>query len=86
VQLHVRVNGDGKVDVLGVGTCDAADAATQGDCLYLVTAGVPLTLDAIAHTGTTFEKWTSTACAGQGPLCSLTPVLAVTNVNAKFKH
>ncbi len=83
--LHVKVSGAGNVDVVGIGVCGAA-AAPNAECTYTVTLGVVLSLKATANPDATFDKWSTTACANQGPICSLTPVLPSTDVQAKFRE
>ncbi len=78
IQLHVKITGNGRIDVVGIGSCDT-------DCTYSVAAGVPVTLKAVPDNGAMFEKWTSSTCAGQGSTCVATPTVSPTDVSAKFK-
>jgi hypothetical protein len=82
VLLHVLVDGDGQVELVGVATCDSA-APQRGDCELPARARVPATLVATPHDGKMFERWTSTACAGQGATCTTTPIVPM-DVVAKF--
>jgi hypothetical protein len=85
VQLRVRISQDGKVLVEEVGMCDS-EGWPGGDCRFTVTAGVPLILRAIPHTGHVFERWTSTACAMAPATCMLTPIAPMTEVRARFEQ
>ncbi len=84
VSLVVVIMGHGSIAIANVGTC--TDLAPNHQCTFAVTAGVPRQLVATGTGGDEFEKWTSTACAGQDATCSMTPILPTTMVSAKFKN
>jgi len=84
VQLHVRVNDGGAVEVVGVETCDAT-GPDQGDCRFDVAPDMELELRAVPHSGFRFDRWTSEACSTAGMTCLLTP-LAPIEVRARFVH
>jgi hypothetical protein len=85
VRLTVQVMGKGSVVVEGAGTCSSQDP-DKGNCMYDVAAGVPLTAQAMAITGTDgFMMWSSITCAGQGVRCVFTPI-APTMITARFGH
>jgi hypothetical protein len=80
--LHVRIDGDGRVELVGIATCDSAPPQ-GGDCELLAKVGVRATLVATPHDGQVFERWTSTACGGEGASCTITPTARM-DVAAKF--
>ena len=84
-QLRVKISKSGKVHVEAAGSCDS-EGPQEGDCLFTVTAGVPLTLRAIPHGGFTFKEWTSHACENAGSTCVLTPDAPLTEVHAEFER
>jgi hypothetical protein len=83
VALTVTIAGRGTVTVSAIGSCN--DSAPQHTCTFPVPPGVQRTLDAIPADDQRFDKWTSTACANQGPTCIVTPTADMT-VSAKFAH
>jgi hypothetical protein len=83
VSLAITIQGEGKVSVEHVGTCDSK-GPTQGSCMFNVTAGMARQLEAIAGKDREFVSWTST-CTGTSSTCSLTPVMSLTHVGAKFE-
>lgn len=83
VLLHVRVDGDGEVQIQDTGTCDS-EGPEHGDCRFSATAGVALLVRAAPHAGFRFERWTSAACGMAGLICQLTPIDPLTELHAKF--
>jgi hypothetical protein len=81
--LNVVIEGHGKVTVESVGTC-ASDGAEEGNCTFPVPSGIALQLSAVPNKDREFISWTST-CSGVVKTCTLTPVMAVTQVGAKFE-
>lgn len=85
VRLTVQIMGKGSVIVDGVGACSSQDP-DKGNCMYDVVAGVPLTAQANPiDASDVFMMWSSIPCAGQGPRCRFTPLIA-TVVAARFGH
>lgn len=83
IALQVKVDGDGKVAIDGVGECDPSGGGPMGNtCTMQVPAG-PITLTAIVDEKP-FERWTSIICAGQGATCHVTLNINAT-VGAKFR-
>jgi hypothetical protein len=83
VSLVVAIDGDGKVTVEGFGNCDS-DSPSQGTCTFSVPAGVMRRLKAVEDDDREFVSWTST-CAGSSSSCTVTPVMSLTHVGAKFE-
>lgn len=83
VSLAIVIEGHGKVSVDKVGMCDS-ETAPEGSCMFAVTPGVAQQLKAVANKDREFVSWTST-CAGTSSTCTLTPVMALTSVGAKFE-
>jgi hypothetical protein len=81
VIIHVHVMGKGTVTVNQ--TACNAQSTMPNDCMIPVPPAVPATIKAIDGSDT-FAMWASTACAGQGATCILTPIAPVTDVAAKF--
>jgi hypothetical protein len=83
VSLRITIEGHGKVNIDGVGGCDS-DSESEGKCTFAVPANLPRDLKAIANQDRVFVAWTST-CVGTSPTCTLTPVMLLTQVGAKFE-
>lgn len=83
VSLVITIEGKGRVTVDGAGTCDS-DGPSQGNCMFSVTAGVMRQLKALENKDREFISWTST-CSGSSSTCTLTPVMSLTQVGAKFE-
>lgn len=83
VQLNVRIDGKGNVDVMGAGMC-ASDGPQKGDCTFMVPAGMQRTARATGKGGEMFTRWTSIVCAAQGATCTFTPFLT-TSISARFE-
>jgi hypothetical protein len=81
INLHVHVDGNGGVTAVLFGTCDSEHAL---DCVFTAPAGVLVTLVATPHSDARFDRWTSSACAGQPAICTITPAQDV-QVVAKFR-
>jgi hypothetical protein len=85
VRLRVQVEGKGSVQIDGRGTCSSTDPS-HGDCMYDIPLGVAQRVQAVAiDPNQTFAGWTSFVCAGQGSMCTFTPLVA-TAVAAKFSR
>jgi len=83
VSLQVHIEGHGKVAVDALGNCDS-ETAPKGNCTFTVAANAAHQLDAITSGSREFIGWTQT-CTGNATTCSITPVMAVTLVGAKFE-
>lgn len=81
--LSVVIEGHGKVSIEMVGTCDS-EGPQEGNCTFPVPTGVALQLNAVASKDREFISWTST-CSGTLKTCTLMPVMALTQVGAKFQ-
>ena len=81
--LDVKISGRGKVVVDGIGTCDSQIA---DHCMFGVSAGAMLELEAIAHAGARFDKWDSPTCAQDDETCTVVAAAPITFVKAKFKN
>lgn len=79
--IHVKIMGKGTVTV-GDQLCDDKGPA-NGDCMLHVTRGIPVFITA-HDDNEQFQRWTSTACGGQGAVCTLTPILPMIDVTAMF--
>ena len=85
VKLRVQVEGKGSVQIDGRGTCSSQDPS-HGNCMYDIPLGVAQRVQAVAiDPDQTFTGWTSFVCAGQGPMCTFTPLVA-SAVTAKFSR
>jgi hypothetical protein len=82
VSLIVTIAGKGKVSIDKVGTCDSETSG--GTCMFDVTPGVMRSLKAIENKDREFISWTS-LCSGSTMTCTVTPVMALTYVGAKFE-
>jgi len=83
IALQVKVDGDGKVSIDGIGDCEPSGSGPMGDtCMMQIAAG-PVTITAIAA-DKPFERWTSLICAGQDASCHVTLTVNAT-VGAKFR-
>ncbi len=79
LQLNVRVDGTGRLDIDGVGEC------AKRECTFTVERR-PLTIRAVeTDPRKPFEKWTTPNCAGQPTTCTYQPQMGMTTVGAKFK-
>lgn len=85
VVLHLQIDGQGSVVVVGGGTCDSSSGMPPGNCLMNVLPGIPLQLDATPHAGSQFQNWSGGPCDGQGATCVVTPTMSV-DIQAKFKN
>jgi hypothetical protein len=84
-QLHIKVDGQGGISVLGVGTCDSAPPQ-NGDCRFDVFLATPLHAEGYGHPGWRFDKWTDGPCQDDHEdSCNFTPT-GPTNLNAKFRR
>lgn len=83
VVLMVSIEGRGKVEIEKVGTCDS-EGPTAGACMFSVAPNIARQLKAIENDDREFISWTST-CSGSTTSCSVTPVMALTQVGAKFQ-
>jgi len=81
--LKVKISDQGVVHVPGHATCDS-QLAPGDTCIYTVTLGAPLTIEAEPHEGRYFEQWRD-ACSGQPRFCTLIPFGDETKVEAKFR-
>lgn len=83
VMLEVYLDGEGKIVVESVGECDER-SASDDRCVFSVTPNVPRELRAIRGDDSDLEHWFG-ACAGETPVCTVTPTTSVTRVGAKFR-
>lgn len=83
IDLHVHIDGAGRVVLLSGPVCDS-DAPAKGDCHISVRAGVPQTATAEPHDHFMFDRWTSMTCATAGETCVLVPVGA-TSLSVRFR-
>jgi hypothetical protein len=83
VLLMVSIEGHGKVSVDKVGMCDS-DAPSAGACMFSVAPNIARQVKAIESKDREFISWTST-CSGSTTSCSVTPVMALTQVGARFE-
>lgn len=81
--LNVVIEGQGKVSIEGVGSCDS-EGPMAGNCTFPVATGVALQINAVENKDREFVSWTAT-CSGTVRTCTLTPVMALTQVGAKFQ-
>lgn len=81
VALEVTIDGDGRVAIDGLGTCDSSHSRL---CMFTVLQNQRYRLKAIAGDDRSFESWSS-ACAGDAETCDVTPVSARTRVGAEFE-
>jgi len=84
--LHVQVEGQGRVVITGIGSCDSA-APQKGDCWFGVLLDAAVSAQAVAHTDWRFDKWTTMTCGGDNAnnaTCDFTPS-AATSITAKFR-
>jgi hypothetical protein len=85
VRLRVQIDGKGSVQIDGRAPCSSQDPS-HGNCMYDIPLGVAQRVQATAiDPDDVFTGWTSLVCAGQGAMCTFTP-LAATAVTAKFSH
>ena len=83
VSLVIAIAGHGKVTIEHVGNCDT-ESPSGGNCTFLVPAGSMQQLKAVEANDREFISWTST-CSGSAANCTLTPVMALTQVGAQFQ-
>jgi hypothetical protein len=82
--LRVTIQGAGKIRIDSVGVCDS-ETAHDDACEFSVPAGMSISLQADANGEHEFRGW-SGACAGtSSSSCTLTPVMGLTQVGAKFE-
>lgn len=83
--LRIKIRGRGHVLVGGnlAMTCDHEAPGDQ--CMFEVTAGVPIVLHAFPAFGHRFERWKE-ACDGEQPTCTVTPSAPKTTVEAEFEN
>jgi len=84
VELDVKIDGEGRLSLLGIGTCDKAPPQ-KGECTFVVPIDQLVTATATAYPDARFDKWTTAACASV-PIntCSFTAT-EDTPVGVKFK-
>jgi Divergent InlB B-repeat domain len=83
VNLVVRIDGRGDVNIPGVGTCSAGNGAAS--CPFVVAEGVMLSIGATPKSNWRFDRWED-ACSGTtGATCTLTPTMT-TSVRARFEE
>ncbi len=81
VMLHVKVEGSGRLDIVGSGMCGGNGPS---DCMISVPKG-PVVINAIAtQSDEPFDQWTTSNCAGQSSTCTFTVTMPAL-VGAKFK-
>ncbi len=80
IDLHVKIDGMGRVVIDNVGTCDTT-APTHGDCHYSIVAGATATLHEM-ETTQKFDKWTG-ACNGSATTCMVSSLSGI-DVHARF--
>lgn len=83
VALAITIEGHGKVSIEQVGMCDS-ESPSAGLCTFSVMPGVAQQLKAVENKDREFVSWTAT-CSGTSETCRLTPVMALTQVGAKFE-
>ena len=83
VVLMIAIEGRGKVEIDKVGMCDSA-GPSAGVCMFSVMPNVVQKIKAVENDDREFISWTST-CNGTSTSCSVTPVMALTQVGAKFQ-
>ena len=83
VSLTIAIEGHGKVSIEHVGMCDS-ESESAGNCAFSVTPGVAQQLKAVENKEREFVSWTS-SCSGTSSTCTLTPVMALTQVGATFE-
>ena len=84
VALTINIEGQGRLNVQGIGTCDKS-APQNGSCILVVPANMPVTAEAEPYSGQRFEKWTTVICAAmQSSTCTFTPTMT-TPVGVKFR-
>lgn len=81
VMLRVTIEGDGKVSVDGVGSCDSRDTPV---CTFSVTVNVPRALKAVEGGEREFVAWSQACASATEDSCELVPVMPVTAVGAVF--
>jgi hypothetical protein len=84
VVLHIHIDGGGEVELVGGGTCGEAMDPSAQDCNLSATLGQVATLQAIPHPEHVFDRWESSACAGQGSTCTFVPT-GDTKIAARFR-
>jgi hypothetical protein len=81
ITLRVQIDGEGMVNVMGIGDCSRG--MNNGVCTWQVQPRA-LRLQASPGPNRTFDKWTTMNCAGQSSTCMFTPS-AATTVGVKFR-
>jgi hypothetical protein len=59
--LTITIDAQGRVTVLGIGTCDKA-GPQNGTCMFPVPLGALVTVQAQGYPDWRFDKWTTPAC------------------------
>jgi hypothetical protein len=82
--LTVAIDGQGRIVMLGVGTCEKS-GPQNGMCVYSVKIGSLVTAQAQAYEDWRFDKWMTPVCMGASiSTCTFT-VNAATPLAVKFK-
>jgi hypothetical protein len=83
VELHIQIDGNGRVDIVGGAGCGSEPLAHRS-CDLSVVAGVPLMLDARAIGHDMFDRWTTEPCLASPELCAFTPVASI-DIGVRFR-
>jgi hypothetical protein len=83
VNLVVRIDGRGDVNIPGVGACSAGNGAAM--CPFVVAKGVLLSIGATPKNGWRFDRWEDACLGTTGATCTLTPTMT-TSVRARFEE
>jgi hypothetical protein len=84
--VHVKIDGQGRVTIIGVGTCES-DPPQKGDCTFVVLPNIALIATASPYPDWRFEKWTSAQCMAESTTtCTFAAHGAVTNLSLKFRR
>lgn len=81
VMLHVKISGNGKVDVTGAASCGEGG---MRDCMIAVFPGAVTATATAFQTDHPFDKWESMTCANAPATCMFV-MTSPTTIEAKFK-
>jgi hypothetical protein len=82
--LDVTITGDGSVTITGIGACDSL--LNNGDCTFTATANTVLSITAVPHLDSRFDKWEGETCKDQSETCSTIARPPITVLRAKFRR
>lgn len=84
VDVQLSIEGNGRISITDVGSCDTREAP-DGVCMFSIEQYKAYELEAVETSDSEFITWIR-ACAGDARTCEFMPVMPLTLVGAKFQR